>query len=250
MNPLLHNLKDLGFNENEIKVYLSLTKLGEARVTEIAGKANLPRTTTFSILERLSKEGLLSEHTYHGTTYYWVESPEVIKSIYENKARLAGGLADILSDLYRSDAIFPFAKSFDSKSSIKTFTEKILVTLPKQSIIYTIDAPHMGNYKKIFSDDYYDLLLETKRDRKIITKTLVPYGTFKLIEPRKLERQEIEIKELPKGINFEASLWLINDNVVVFSGKPPFAVSIRHQIIFNSYKSIYGYLWQISKPLN
>jgi sugar-specific transcriptional regulator TrmB len=49
-------LKELGFNDNETKVYLSITKLGESSSANIAKKADLPRTTTISILEKLHKK--------------------------------------------------------------------------------------------------------------------------------------------------------------------------------------------------
>jgi sugar-specific transcriptional regulator TrmB len=225
---------------------MSLTKLGEAKVADIAKKANVARTTTFSILERLTKEGLVSEHHYKGVAYYWVESPQIIKSVYENKMRLAEGLAETLSDLYRSDANFPFAKVYDSKNAVKNFIEKIMSDLPKNATIYTIDAPHMGNYVKIFSNDYYEILLKTKKKRGVQTKTLIPFGTKKDIDPEKMRVQEIEIREMPENIKFSASLWLIDDLLVLFSGKPPFIVSIRHELIVQSVKSLYDDIWRRS----
>ena len=49
-------LTELGFNSNEARVYVALTQLGEANATNIAKKADLPRTTAISILQKLEKE--------------------------------------------------------------------------------------------------------------------------------------------------------------------------------------------------
>jgi len=49
-------LKELGFKDNEIKVYLALTELGEAPASKVAKKAGLPRTTTIDNLEHLENE--------------------------------------------------------------------------------------------------------------------------------------------------------------------------------------------------
>jgi hypothetical protein len=69
-----------------------------------------------------------------------------------------------------------------------------------------------------------------------------------VIDPEKLRRQNIIIKEMPEGIKFEASIWFIEDTLVIFSGKPPFIVAIKHGPIAESLKSIYDFLWEISKP--
>jgi len=248
MSSIKSSLKELGFSSNEVKVYLSLTKLGEARASDIAKKAELSRTTTISILERLVEENLITTHKYRGIIYYWIESPRIIKEVYENKVKVADGLCQFLSDLYRSEAKFPYAEVYDTRNAIRAFTEKLLLSTEKGAVIHTIDSPHMGNYQKILSEDFNLLLVELKSKRSITTKTLVPHGSFDLIESYKVESQPIIIREMPEGISFSASVWFMGDKLVFFSSKPPFVVSIQHELIVGGMKSIFDYLWQISVP--
>jgi sugar-specific transcriptional regulator TrmB len=237
-------LTELGFKPSEIKVYVASTQLGEASATQIAKKISLPRTTVISILQRLEEDNYISTHRYKGKTYFWVESPRLIKDSLEQKMKVASNLEEILTELYRSESNFPFSKTFDTKTSIKKYIEKTLLETAKKSTIYTIDNPNVGNYRKIFSDDYGRILVDIKKSRQIMTKTLIPNGTKRKIDPKKLTTQEIKIRELPEGIEFPASLWIMKKKIVFFSGKLPFLVEINHPLIRESIWSLYQFLWQ------
>ena len=250
INQIKNNLKELGFKENEIKIYIASTQLGEASAAQIAKKVDLPRTTVISILQKLEENNFISTHKHKGTTYFWIESPRLIKEGLENKVKIAENLDNLLSDLYRSEAQFPFAKVYDTKSSIKNYIEKSLISARKKSTIYTVDNPDMGNYRKIFSDDYGRTLVDVKNKRQITTNTLIPYKTFKTIDNEKLRAQNIIIRELPPQINAPASYWVMDNRLIHFSGKIPFLVEINHKLIVESMRSIYDYLWKISTPMN
>lgn len=241
-------LKELGFTSNEIKVYLAMTQLGESAVSIIAKKADLPRTTVASILLKLSDQKYVSAHTYHGVIRYWVESPKMIEDALLHRAGIARELNDLLSDLYRAEADFPHAEIYDTKKSIKTFIEKTLLGLKKNTVIQTIDTPAAGNYTKIYSDDFGKTLRLLKTKKGIVTHTLVSFDYFKKIKQEKLLLQNIQIREMPREVkNFQASIWIIDDILVLFSGAYPFIVVVRHRIITESFKGIYGFLWSISE---
>ena len=111
-------LTELGFKPSEIKVYVASTQLGEASATQIAKKISLPRTTVISILQRLEEDNYISTHRYKGKTYFWVESPRLIKDSLEQKMKVASNLEEILTELYRSESNFPFSKNVSEKSFI------------------------------------------------------------------------------------------------------------------------------------
>lgn len=244
------NLKELGFNENEIRIYITLTELGEAKASEIAKKSDLPRTTAISILEKLKNEGYITIHQYKGVAYYWIESPKIIANVFNHKTEVAGNLSNLLADLYRNEANFPSSHVYDTKTGIKNFIEKTLANLEKKSIIYTIDTPNEGNYSKIFSDTVENNIKSIKTKRGLLTYTLIPFGSYKDIAEEKIKSQSIKIRELPKDLNFKSSIWIIKDLVVFFSGNPPFLTAIKHKSIFQGIRGIFDFLWNISEPKN
>jgi len=96
------------------------------------------------------------------------------------------------------------------------------------------------------SGDVESIIFGLKKKRNIITKTLIPFGTFSSISKNKLTGQNIVIKEMPDSISFEGSFWIIKDIIVHFSGSQPFLVAIKHKAIVDGMKSIYNFLWEIS----
>lgn len=239
-------LKELGFNKNEAGVYLVLAKLGEARASQIAKSADIPRTTAISILDKLVRENYITANIYKGVTSYWIESPQVLLDNLNLKIEVAEKLKEALPNIYHADGHFPSAKFFDTKKGIKNFIDKTLNSLEKGSVIYTIDVPREGNYSKIFSDDFKNIIFGIKKKRGIITKTLVPSGTLSGISQSKLLNQNIQIIELPAGLEFSGSLWIIKDMLINFSGNPPFLTVIKQKAIVGGIKGIYNFLWNTS----
>lgn len=232
---------------NESKIYIALTQLGEAPASDIAKRAGLPRTTAISILDKLEKENYISIQIYHGKHYYWIESPHMVKEALLARVAMAEELNDLLTDLYRSEADFPYAKIYDSKQSIKNFIEKMILGMEKNSEILTIDNVRAGNYERILSEDFFYEMLSWKKKRGVITRTLVTHGSIPEISEKKIKSQNIVLRELPEGVDFISSLWIVKDMLVLFSGKYPFIVAVNHKVITESMKSVYNYLWNISK---
>ncbi len=245
------HLRDLGFSANEVSVYIALTELGESSSAKVAKKAELPRTTVASVLDRLAGDGYVSSHLYHGTTWYWIESPKMLENVLENRIEIARRLGGLLADSYRSESDFPDAKVYDTKASIKAFIEKTLVSLKPGTIICTIDTPGAGNYTRIFSDGFGDILLKIKKKKRIVTRTLVPHGFARGIDSKKIIKQGIILREMPAGVDgFQASVWIVDDLFVQFSGRYPFIVAVKHRIITESMRGIFQYLWSVSNLID
>jgi len=243
-NPtLISTLQELGLSKTEVSVYLALTQQGEASASTLAKKTNLPRTTVISILERFAHDGLITSHRYHGTTYFWIESPQVLVDFFKQKVNLAEHLQRDLTSLYRTDTSFPFADVYDTKVSIQRFVQKFLTSLPKKAILRTIDTPGEGNYRRIYGDLVSENLLKVKRLRGVLTRTLIPVRDFAAIDPKKLKAQEITLRGLPANMTFGGSLWVSDDLLIHFSGLPPFAAVIKHATIVAGVRSLFDALW-------
>lgn len=250
LKEIKSNLKELGFNNNEIKAYVALTRLGEGTAAQVAKKSDLPRTTAISILDKLKESCFITDHIYKGKTYYWVESPKVISDVFEKRVEVAQSLNSLLGGLYRTEAHFPAVQVFDTKKSIKNFIEKFLANLEKKSVLYTIDSPGAKNYARVYFDDVNHTTIRQKKKKGILTQSLIPCGSFSSIEEYRLRDQVIKIREMPEAVKFEASIWIGGNMIVHFSGNPLFLVTIKHDAVYKSVKSIYDFLWNISVPKN
>lgn len=245
-NILEKNLKLLWLSDNEVNVYLCLTGLGESSVINIAKKSGLPRTTVKSILDRLVEEWYVTIQKYNNTNNYWIESPEILRKKLESKIELTDNLNYLLKDFYHSSKDIPFSQVYDTKQSISNFIEKTVLSLSKNSVIKVIESPREKNYNVFFTQEYLENMLAIKKKNNIITHSLISHNSFESININSLKKQNIVVKEMNEKIDFEASIWIIEEKIILFSGKIPFIVEINNKIIAKSFESIFDFLWSIS----
>lgn len=246
LNILEKNLKLLWLSDNEIKVYLCLTWLWESNLINISKKCALPRTTVKNILDRLIEAWYVTLQKYNNTSNYWIESAEILKKRFETKIDIADNLNYLLKDFYRSNGDIPSSQIYDTKKSIINFIEKSVLSLKDHSTIKVIESPKEWNYRIFFTNEYFENFLKIKKKKNILTQTLIQHDSFDVINKENLSKQYISIKEMNKKIDFKASIWIIDDKIILFTWKVPFIVEISNKIITNSFKSIFDFLWEIS----
>lgn len=82
---LYQQLKQLGLEEKQAKIYLACLELGPDTAQNIAYKASIKRPTTYVILEELIKKGLISITPKQKTTLYVAENPKKILTQIKQK---------------------------------------------------------------------------------------------------------------------------------------------------------------------
>lgn len=82
---LLITLQNYGLSEKEARVYLTVLELGTSIASTIARRAELNRITTYTLLEDLKRDGIVTETTKEGVKYYSVISPDILLKQREQK---------------------------------------------------------------------------------------------------------------------------------------------------------------------
>src|SRR3989344_6309494 len=78
-------LAELGLSDGEIRVYLSLLKLGSVPVSRIKEDTGLHRTTIYDFLEKLLQKGLIGSVVQHGVKYYNAAEPIKLQEYLREK---------------------------------------------------------------------------------------------------------------------------------------------------------------------
>jgi len=126
-------LRKFGFGDKEIRVYLTLLKIGSAPVRHIAQEAGINRTTTHDILGGLADEGLVSFMDKAKRRYFAAESPEhllqVIKIREQKLVQLEHDVHGILPELksvYEKSESKPKVKYFEGDAGIRAILQNVL----------------------------------------------------------------------------------------------------------------------------
>ena len=184
-------LESLGFSPSESAVYLASLELGPSPVQAIAKKAAVSRVTTYAVIQKLSRGGLMSSVTKGKKQFYAAESPErltsyVHSSIDKMQATLRDlqGSLDELKLLQAGDR--PTVKYFEGIAGLQSLMQDLLTAetdhvyeiANRNEIVKALPANALTNF-----GDALDM-------RKIKLKGVFVSDAF---EPR----QYAEIKLLP-----------------------------------------------------
>jgi sugar-specific transcriptional regulator TrmB len=76
MNEIVENLKSIGLEDKEAKIYLALLKFGQANVGDIADEAGIKRPTAYVVLDELRKKGLVLKIPHAKKTIFAAKTPD------------------------------------------------------------------------------------------------------------------------------------------------------------------------------
>jgi sugar-specific transcriptional regulator TrmB len=82
---LLDSLTQRGMLEKEAVMYLTTLELGNAPASSIARKANIKRTTCYSILRDFEQRGIATSIMRKEIAYFSVVDPEILLKQLEDK---------------------------------------------------------------------------------------------------------------------------------------------------------------------
>src|SRR3989344_1660439 len=194
-------LKKLGFSDKEARVYLALLELGSAAVQDIAAKAKVNRATTYVVLDKLSKDGIVSTVEHGKKTHFAAESPAALLRIFKTKEREMRDKEDEFKKalpefeaLYNLSGEKPIVRFFEGLEGVRAVREGILTSDEKViRDIYSLEYSNLA--KSFFSDTENEEFLEQRRNkgitiRSIYTSDSGPFTGFKTEGERKFVPKE------------------------------------------------------------
>ena len=131
---------EFGLSEKEAKVYLALLELGMAPVQTIAQTAEINRSSTYVILERLIKQGFVSLAQDDNIQQYLAASPEIFLRLAEKRADKETDLRDRIKNL------IPELKGLHKETKKKP---KVRVFEGKEGLATAMMETLQGNKEKI-----------------------------------------------------------------------------------------------------
>lgn len=110
---LIENLQKLGFTGNEAKIYASLVCLKQAKASEIAENAEVPRSKIYGTLRGMEKKGYVRIIEGEPTLFCCVQPEELILRL---RADFMFFLSETASEL---DSLMPENSNFASENFLR-----------------------------------------------------------------------------------------------------------------------------------
>lgn len=242
-------LKELGMAEKEAKVFLASLELGSGSVQEIAKKADINRATTYVIIAKLMKKGLMSSVEKGKKTFFQTEDPKrLLKLLEEQEESLKHKEEEFKKYLPELETLFNIA---EEKPKVRFFEGKEGLIAIREDYFKAKDKNVLGIFgkgeeKNIFTEQERKDALNERIKRGINLRML--YTDNEKYKPE-TEPPQTASRFVPREKFPLSSTFFIYDNkvsIVSLRGKLV-GVIIENKEIANTFRSIFELAWDGSE---
>lgn len=242
-------LREIGLSEGEIKVYLALLKIGEAKKTELAKESGVSSSKIYEICSRLQKKGIVGTILKDKKTHFQAMEPKRLLDFFNEKT------AKIESQKKELEKAIPllenYSKTQENKAvlyeginAIKNFYRNILEEL-KQGEEYHVIGVNYGDSLagvKEFFENYHK-----QRAKKGIKVKMLVNGDAKDILVKTIYTRS-EIRYLPQYLMSNMIILFYKNKVFIFFlAKDALGLLIKNEEVAKGFKSYFDAFWKIAK---
>jgi len=239
---MIEELKEIGFTEYEVKLYLALLENPATSAYELAEKTGLYRQVTYDTLKRLEEKGFVNSNTEGKTKLFKATDPnlllEILNEKTENYKRILPKLNQIktkeknkiIVETYKGENILRIALR-DIINNLKNSEERLVLCT-------AVDESIPTEKNKLVVNQYGRDLIHFKIKEKVIIK-----------EGKKgLFTKSSKYKEIPEKFFNENPIQIYGNNVQIMTfGNPNNLIIIRNKKVANSYRKQFELMWSIAK---
>jgi len=246
---LEQDLKSIGLEEKEAKVYLAALELGPTSIQDLAEKSGIKRSTVYEMIKSLEEKGLISETSKGKRRLMVASDPERLKQNITSKERLLKEILPELKSLNNIGNIKPNIRYYEGMNGLRqiykdTLTTKNKLTLwisPIQSMLETIGEDFLNSYVEdrtrlgIWVNSVY------------ITSQRV--DDYKYLDPTTFEKTLRRIRFTSPDINIKNTMCIYDNKVAIISSrKEGFGFIMESTDYAETMRVFHNLLWNISRP--
>ncbi|MBP6060758.1 MAG: hypothetical protein KA515_02005 [Candidatus Pacebacteria bacterium] len=244
-------LKNSGFLEKEISIYLAILELGRGTVAEISRKAGINRSTGYVILDSLTSKGLVRVSGKEPKQEYVAESPDKL-NIYMNEQAekhkcLAENVKELLPELVSLHKVGdrPKVRFYEGLAGLEYVYNDTLTS--KEDIYSTSTYEEMHEALPKYFDTYY-----ARRVKKnIFIRTFVSDTPLARIRKAndKIEYRETFLVPQDK-FSLPTDIEIYDNKVMFASWREKLGVIIESQEIATTLRSVFKLALEEAKRLD
>lgn len=253
---ILETLRKIGFSEKEAKIYMQLIRLGAQPVSVISQKAGINRTTTYDIIESLTKKGLISSIKKGSATYFKALDPknllnylerekvEQSKKIEKQQKEIEALLPALIS-LENPESTKPKVSFYEGEKGLRQAYEDTLTSSETILAYANVETMHEGLPN--FFPEYYQ---RRGVEKNIHIKAICPDNKTSLERHKKDKAENRESILIPTNeYDFSPEINIYDDKVLIASWREKMAIIIKSKEIADFHKKMYKLCWAQAKKL-
>jgi len=234
-------LKNIGFEEHEITIFLYLIKRGTSSQQDISDKTGILRQTVYDIMKKMLTKGYISMQKIGKRKHYSSIDPKVLLNRLKEKEEELKQIIPKLGEL-KEGKIEITSEAFFGLEGLKNLFN---LTLQSKSEILWIANKSL--YDKTFQGYYWRNYAQKRIERKIPIKLLIePIKETDWNTDKKVWR---ETKRNKFAENLTSSFVIFDDKIIIYSLEEGniFGVFIQNISTKKSFEKMFYNLWDEAK---
>ena len=245
-------LEKLGLTKHEVRIYLTLLKLGLSPAKPILEETQLHRQFVYDALDKLIEKGLVSFVLQGKRKYFKASSPENFEKIFENKEKEIQiqktefqKLLPQLNKLQQSLLQSQEATIYYGNKGIQTLLNDMIEEGKEVLTIGASDSDAESfQYHVKFSLPKFHL---QRKENKIPLKILFSEEQVKRSQILTKQKQT-SVKVLPKEFTSNMSTNIYGDKIsIILWGAQPFGILIKCKEMADAQRKHFNLLWKVAK---
>lgn len=242
-------LREIGLSEGEIKIYLALLRIGEAKKTELAKESGVSSSKIYEVCSKLQKKGVIGTIVKDKKTHFQAMEPKRLLDFFNEKT------AKIEQQKKELEKAIPVLENYsqiqDSKAvmyeglpAIKNFFRSILEELQKGDEYYVIGVNYGNSLPGI--KEFFENYHKQRAEKGIKVKMLVNGDAKEILVKTSLEKSEI--RYLPQYLMSNMIiLFYKQKSFIFFLAKDAPGMLIENEEVTKGFKTYFDAFWKIAK---
>ena len=256
-----NTLKHLGLNESEIKIYLTALSLGRSPASIIAKKSGIKRSTTYTIINKLSNSGFITSFEKNNIHFFSAIEPELLLDRFKIKVNKA------IEHMNKFEKIIPMLESLkdhESHFNVKLFTgiegmkalfEDVIISKPTQPLYAILTIHNMCDEIKKYLTEYYCPMRRKHVKPEFKSNTIVLDNEISKAYMKKnfKDFQYDQIVLLKNDLPLDITIQLYDNKAAFYSleaGNNQHGVLIESESISKTVRTMFTYVFEYSKIIS
>lgn len=233
-------LRNLGFTDNEVKVYLTLLRIGKGKAGRISKESSLERTSTYNALKRLQEKGLVSYVIEANRKVFAVAEPNNILDMFKEKEERAKILIPKLEKLKQAEQEKENILKFRGYAGIKTVFSDLLKTCKEGEEHYIIGSEGQLTERM---PTFANIFVARKDKKKLRARALLRKGRFSDIRSKYAKYRFLPQETASKSVTNIYG----NKVAIILWSEIPEAIIIDDKSTADTYRAYFEFMWKNAK---
>lgn len=241
------SLKKFGLTSKESSVYEAALELGKSTAHEIAKKAGLPRSTTYSVIETLINKRLIFLYKEGKIKQYTAEDPQKIVTISQEATQALKAVLPDMKTLYKTAKGKPHIKYYEGLAAIKEMYNDILRQKNlKEYLILAAEQSWIA-----MDEQWIDDFKKRRASKKIKTRLITEESPLAQKRQKDGMKYLSEVRILDSMLfdEWTAGIYIFHDKVVFIEYKKDLiAVEMQSKGVAQLLKIAFESIWKTLPP--